>query len=105
MPHVPHKAEDMLLDDGYVVEANADASSGQIIRGSNAERIAPPREASAAFMGSKGNKLKSSEASRAGGQKVMVVAGFAYNGQNTFYAFLEFCRRSRPRTDYLRGEK
>ncbi len=47
------EAEDMRLDDGFVVEANAAASGGLIIRG-----IAPadsaPGKASAAFLGSKG---------------------------------------------------
>ena len=47
------EAEDMTLDDGFVVEANAAASGGQIIRG-NAPADATPGKASATFMGSQG---------------------------------------------------
>ena len=47
------EAEDMTLDDGFVVEANAAASGGLIIRG-NGPADATPGQASAAFMGSEG---------------------------------------------------
>ncbi len=47
------EAERMTLDDGFVVEANAAASGGQIIRG-NGPADSAPGQASAVFMGSKG---------------------------------------------------
>ena len=47
------EAEDMTLDDGFVVEANTAASGGLIIRG-NGPADATPGQASAAFMGSEG---------------------------------------------------
>ena len=47
------EAEDMTLDDGFVVEANTAASGGLIIRG-NSAADATPGQASAAFMGSEG---------------------------------------------------
>ena len=47
------EAEMMTLDDGFVVEANAAASGGQIIRGNRAADSVPG-QASAAFMGTTG---------------------------------------------------
>ena len=47
------EAEDMTLDDGFVVEANTAASGGKIIRG-NGPAASAPGKANAIFMGSKG---------------------------------------------------
>ncbi len=47
------EAEDMILDDGYVVEANADASGGQIIR--RRETGGYPAQASTVFAGAAGS--------------------------------------------------
>ena len=47
------EAEDMTLDGGFVVEANAAASGGRIIRG-NAPADSAPGKASATFLGSQG---------------------------------------------------